>query len=130
MKRKKKEVKMKCCFFIFAMMACSVGKTVSNTEDTASNEEEPTSDTELPTSSEIEEEISEANYCDVAEDCGFVDSCWCGAVANVTELEALQILIAEWKQDPVNADNCATTDCAPFSDISCEEGICVAIAAE
>jgi len=80
-----------------------------------------------PTTSEIEAAISEANYCEEAEDCGFVDSCWCGAVANVTELASLQALVSEWKEDPVNAEHCATSDCAGFSDIVCEQAACVAI---
>jgi hypothetical protein len=80
-----------------------------------------------PTTSEIEAAISEANYCEVAEDCGFVDSCWCGAVANVAELASLQALVSEWKQDPVHAENCATSDCMGFSDIVCELAVCVAI---
>lgn len=80
-----------------------------------------------PTSSEIEAAISEANYCEVAEDCGYVDSCWCGAVANVAELASLQALVSEWKQDPVNSENCATSDCIGYSEIVCEQGACIAI---
>lgn len=38
---------------------------------------------EIPTSEEIGVAIDEANYCDADEDCGYVHSCWCGAVANV-----------------------------------------------
>ena len=117
------ETEVICYFFTFFIIACNIEKPAANTEDTASNTGENTSETEIPTSSEIETEINEANYCDVAEDCDFVDSCWCGQVANVNELEALQILIAEWKQDPENAENCATTDCAAFAGISCEQGI-------
>ena len=79
---------------------------------------------------EIEEKITEANYCTTSEDCGFIDSCWCGSVANINELEELQILIDAWKQDPENAEYCATTDCIAFSGIDCEEGACVAIPIE
>ena len=69
---------MRKIFFIF-IMGCS-----SEKQDSA---------VEIPTSAEIEEKIAEANYCTTSEDCGFIDSCWCGSVANINELEELQTLI-------------------------------------
>jgi hypothetical protein len=85
---------------------------------------------EIPTTSEIGLAIDEANYCDVEEDCGFVHSCWCGAVANVAEVPDLQDMIAEWLEVPENAENCATSDCMEFSHVACEDNTCVAIAAD
>jgi len=96
--------------------------------DTESDEIE--NETEMPTSAEIEQKITDANFCDVADDCGFVHVCWCGAVANTDELESLQSLIDDWLQDPGNAENCASTDCVGFAGISCDQGVCVAIEEE
>ena len=85
---------------------------------------------EIPTTSEIGLAIDEANYCDAEEDCGFVHSCWCGAVANVAEVSDLQDMIAEWLEVPENAEHCASIDCMEFSHVVCEENACVAIASE
>ena len=91
----------------------------------------PTSVTkELPTTAEIEVAIDEANYCDADEDCGFVHSCWCGSVANVSEVSYLQDIIAEWLEVPENAENCFNSDCIDFSHIVCEENACVAVVNE
>jgi hypothetical protein len=85
---------------------------------------------DIPTTEDIGGAIDEANYCDADEDCGFVHSCWCGAVANVSELPDLQDTISEWLEVSENSEYCATTDCMEFSHVVCEESACVAIVKE
>jgi len=85
---------------------------------------------DLPTTQEIEAAISAANYFEVAEECAFVDNCWCGAVANIEELDALQSLIMKWKQDTDNAESCAESDCGPFLSPECVDAVCVALSDE
>ena len=104
---------------VFFFLACT-SKAANETAE----------ESEVPTSSEIESAITEANYCETSDDCAFVDSCWCGAVANVDELEELQAMIALWKEVPENGEECAMMDCMPFEGISCDNGVCYPIEGE
>jgi hypothetical protein len=117
---KQEDRDMSCRILANIMLICLVACSDTSTPVTE----------EIPTSGEIEVAIDEANYCDADEDCEFVHSCWCGAVANVAEVPDLQDMIAEWLEVPENAENCATSDCMGFSHVVCEESACVAIANE
>jgi len=109
---------------MLALNACS---DKSSDGDTESPQISDTEESTIPTTESIDEAIAEANYCETDDECEFVHSCWCGAVANEAEVPALQDMISEWLQDPVNAEDCASIDCMDFSHIVCEENTCVPI---
>jgi hypothetical protein len=109
-----------------ALIACS-DKSTSSNRDSAPPEHSDTAASTIPTTESINEAIVEANYCQTDDECEFVHSCWCGAVANAAEVPALQDMISEWLQDPLNAEDCASIDCMGFSHIVCEENTCIPI---
>ena len=82
---------------------------------------------EVPTTAEVNQAIQDANYCSVDADCGYVDSCFCGDVANVNELEELQSLVEDWKEGEKNSAYCSTTDCVAYLPAICEAGKCMAV---